>query len=139
MKQANLFPIEPIQNPYKTIKLIHQTHTKPQEIFDFKLIKPRETFPIKPPISLDLDFNWMVGFTKLEANNSILNITEKNNKFELYKDTFDEFSIADLKDELEEIFRISDFTLEHLQNEKVGPRILKAYHKLSKEKRHTYA
>ena len=63
--------------------LIEQTHTKPQETLEFKMTKPKETFHFKPPIQVKGD--WMIGLTDLEVYNSIFNITEENNKFELYK------------------------------------------------------
>ena len=34
---------------------IKQTHTKPQETLELKLIKPRETFSIQPSVILGLD------------------------------------------------------------------------------------
>ena len=42
----------------------------------------------------------MIGLTSLEIYNSIFNLSEENNKFELYTDFFDEFSFAELKYEL---------------------------------------
>ena len=63
--------------------LIEQTHTKPQETLEFKMIKPRETFHFNPPISIE--GSWMIGLTDLEVYNSIFKITEENNKFEIYK------------------------------------------------------
>ena len=63
--------------------LIEQTHRKPEETLEFKMIKPRESFHFKPPIQIKGD--WMIGLTDLEVYNSIFNITEENNKFELYK------------------------------------------------------
>ena len=33
--------------------LVEQTHTKPQETLEFKMIKPRETFHFKPQISIE--------------------------------------------------------------------------------------
>ena len=63
--------------------LIEQTHTKPQETLEVKMVKPRETFHFKPPIQIK--GNWMIGLTDLEVYNSIFNITEENNKFEIYK------------------------------------------------------
>ena len=68
---------------------------------------------------------------------SIFNITEDNNKFELYTDTFDEFSFTELKDELEETPGISNITSEHLQDEMIGPLIISTYRKLETEKGHT--
>ena len=59
--------------------LIQQTHRKPEETLEIKMIKPRETFHFKPPIHVKGD--WMTGLTDLEVYSSIFNITEKNNKF----------------------------------------------------------
>ena len=104
--------------------LIEQTHRKPEETLEFKMIKPREIFLFTPPVHFKGD--WMLGLTELEVYNSIFNITKENNKFELYTDTFDEFSFTELKDELKEILNISDITPYHLQHETVGPRIIQA-------------
>ena len=61
--------------------LIELTHRKAEEALKFKMIKPRETFHFKPPIQVKGD--WMIGLVDLEVYNSIYNITEENNKFEL--------------------------------------------------------
>ena len=79
--------------------LIQRTHRKPEEPLEFKMIKPRETFHFKPPIQVEGD--WMIGLTDLEVYNSSFNITEKNNKFEVYRDTSTKFGFLELKDELE--------------------------------------
>ena len=50
---------------------------------------------------------------------------------------FDEYPFEGLKDELEEILRISDFTPYHLQQETMGPRINETYRKLRLEKSST--
>ena len=63
--------------------LIEQTHRKAAETLEFKKKKSRERFHFSPPIQTKGD--WMVGLTDLEVYNSIFNITEENNKFELYK------------------------------------------------------
>ena len=63
--------------------LIEQTHRIPEETLDFKMIKPREIFHFKPPISID--GSWMIGLTELEVYNSIFDIREENNKFKLFK------------------------------------------------------
>ena len=63
--------------------IIEQTHTKPQETLEFKMIKPRETIHFNPPIQTKED--WMLGLIGLEVYNSIFNITKENNKFRLYK------------------------------------------------------
>ena len=75
----------------------------------------------------------MLGLTTLEVYNSIFNINTTNNKLELYTDTFDEFSIEELEDELEEILNIPIITDDHLEDEIIGPRIIKAYWKLRLE------
>ena len=73
----------------------------------------------------------------LEAYNSIFNLTEENNNFELYTDTFDELSITELKDEVEEILSKSDIAPYHLQHERIGPRIIETYRKLKLKKSST--
>ena len=64
-------------------KFIEQTHRKPEETLEVKMNKSRETFHFKPPIHVKED--WMLGLTVLEVYNSVFNITEENNKFELFK------------------------------------------------------
>ena len=113
--------------------LIRQSHRKPQEILEFRLRKSREIFHFNPSFNLGVDSNWMIGLITLEVCNSIFNIIVENNKFELYTDTFDEFSFSELKDDLEEILSISDVTPQHLQHEIIGPRIIEAYRKLRLE------
>ena len=103
---------------------------------EFKLTKTRETFSFKPPVSIE--GSWMLGLTGLGFYNSIFQITEENNKFELYTDTFDEFSFEELKDELEEFLNSSDITSSHQQHELIGPRIIQAYKKLESEKSRTH-
>ena len=73
--------------------LVQQTHRKPEETLEIKMLKPRETFHFNPPIQIKGD--WMIGLVDLEVYNSIFNITKENNKFELNTDTFDEFSFLD--------------------------------------------
>ena len=115
--------------------LIQQTHTKHQETLEFKMIKPRETFLFSPPIQVK--GNWMIGITFLEIYNSIFNITEGNNKFELYRDTSDKFGFLELKDEFEEIFKISHVSQEHLLDEIIGPRLIDEFLELSHEKKNS--
>ena len=112
--------------------LIKQTHRKAEETLEFKMIKPRETFHFKPPIQVEGD--WMLELTDLEVYNSIFNITEENNKFELYRDSSNKFGFLELKDEPEEILNIPHITQEHLEDEKIGSRIIDEYFKLSHEK-----
>ena len=80
--------------------LIEQTHRRPEETLEFKMTKARETFHFTPPTEIKED--WMLRLVNLEVYNSIFNITEENNKFELYRDTSDKFGFLELKDELEE-------------------------------------
>ena len=108
--------------------LIKQTHRKAAETLEFKMIKPREIFHFKPPIQIQGD--WMIGLTNLEVYNSIFNITEENNKFELYRDMTAKFGFLELKDELEEILNISHIRNKHLNDEIIGPRIIDEFIKL---------
>ena len=99
------------------------------------MIKPRETSHFTPPIQAKGD--WMIVLVDLEVYKSIFVIIEENNNFELYTDTFDEFSFEELKDELEEILNIRKITDADLEDETTGPRIIKAYWKLRSEKSRT--
>ena len=77
----------------------------------------------------------MLGLVALEVYNSIFNITEENNKFEIYRYISNKFGFLELKDELEEILNISHITIEHLDDEILGPRNIDEYIKLSNEKK----
>ena len=113
-------------------KLVEQTHRKPEETLEFKMTKPREIFHFYPPLHTKGD--WMLGLIDLEVYNSNFNITEENNKFELYTDTLDEFSFEELKDEVEEILNVSNITEDHLEDETLAPRIAETYWKLRSDK-----
>ena len=63
--------------------LIKQTHTRPHETLELKLIQSRDTFFSRPPISIGEA--WMLGLTSLEVYGSIFKKTEENNKIELYR------------------------------------------------------
>ena len=115
--------------------LIEETHRRAQENLEFKMMKPNETFHFNPPIHIKGD--WMLGLTDLEVYNSIFNITKENNKFELSADTFDEFSFEEPKDEVEEILDIPKITYYHLEDETLGPRIIKTYWDLRSKKSST--
>ena len=104
--------------------LIEQTKKKSEETLDFKFVKSRETFHFIPPISIEGP--WMIGLTNLEVYNSLFNIKKGNNKFEPYTVDFNEFSLEESKEELEEIHSVSDITPQHLQHEKIGPRNFQA-------------
>ena len=113
-------------------KLVEHTHRKPEETLEFKMLKSRETFHINPPIHTKGD--WMIGLIDLEVYNSIFNITEENNKFMIYTDTFDEYSFEELKDEVEEILSIPEITDDYLEDETLAPRIAETYWKLGSDK-----
>ena len=113
-------------------KLVEQTHRKPEETLEFKILRPRETFHFISPINTKGD--WMLGLIDLDVYNSIFNITKENNKFEFYTDTFDEFSFEELKDEVEEILNIPNITDDHLEDGTLAPRIAETYWNLKSDK-----
>ena len=49
---------------------IGQTHRKPEETLEFKMIKPRETFLFRALIQFK--GHWLIGLIDLEIFNSIL-------------------------------------------------------------------
>ena len=108
--------------------LIQQTHRKPEEKLEFKMIKPRQTFHFKPPIQVKGD--WNIGLVDLEVYNSFYNITEENNKFELYK--FPDKKAGGLtyekvRDEIEKDLDISDIAATDLQDDLIAPNIIEEY------------
>ena len=113
--------------------LIEQTLRRSEETLEFKMDKPREIFHFKPQIQIQGD--WMLGLVNLEVYNSIFNITEGNNKFEIYRDMSNKFGFLQLKDKLEEILNIPHITDDHLNDEIFGTRIIDEYIKLSIEEK----
>ena len=110
--------------------LIDQTHRKPEETLEFKLIKPKETFHFKTPIQIKGD--WMIGLTDLKVYISIFNITEENNKFELYKfpdEKIGGVTYTKVADEIERDLDISDITDGDLQDDIIAPFIIEEYKK----------
>ena len=109
--------------------LIKQTHTKPQETLEFKMNKPKEEkFHFKPPIQIKGE--WMIGLTDLEVYNSFFNITEENNKFDLYKFPDEKaggVTYEKVRDENEKELDIEDITAEDLQDDIIGPIIIEVY------------
>ena len=108
--------------------LIDQTHRKAEETLEFKMIKPRETFHFKPPIQVKGD--WMIGLVDLEVYNSIFNITEENNKFQLYifpDEKSGGISYIKVRDEIERDLDISDITATDLQDDIIAPIIFEEY------------
>ena len=113
-------------------KLVDQTHRKPEETLELKMLKPRETFHFNPPFQVKED--WMLGLVDLEVYNSLFNINKTNNKFEFYVDTFDELSFTELKDEVGETLSIPNITDDHLEDETIAPRIIYTYQQLRSDK-----
>ena len=108
--------------------LIDQTHRKAEETLEFKMIKPREIFHFSPPIQIKR--GWMIGLTDLEVYNSIFNITEENNKFQLYKFPDEKaggITYEKVRDEIEKDLDIEDITAEDLQDDIIGPTIIEEY------------
>ena len=108
---------------------IGQTQRKAEETLEYKMTKPRETFHFNPPIPIKGD--WVIGLTDLEVYNSIYKITKK---LKLYTDVFDEFKFVELKDELEEIFNLEEITHKNLQDDILGPFVIKFYKKIKTRK-----
>ena len=110
--------------------LIKQTHRKAEETLEFKMTKPRETFHFIPPIQIKGD--WMIGLTDLEIYNSIFNITEENNKFDLYKFPDEKaggVTYEKVRAEIEKDLDIEDITAADLQDDIIAPIIIEEYEK----------
>ena len=108
--------------------LIEQTHTKAQDTLEFKMTKPRKNFHFNPPISIE--GSWMIGLIDLEVYNSIFNITEQNNKLQLYKFPDEKaggVSYTKVGDEIEKDLDISDITATDLQDDILGPIFIAEY------------
>ena len=108
--------------------LVEQTHRKPEDALEFKMIKPRETFHFRPPIQVKVD--WMIGLTDLEFYISFFNITEENNKLQLYKFPNEKaggVTYEKVRDEIEKDLDISDITAADLEDDILAPIIIKEY------------
>ena len=108
--------------------LIDQTHRKAEETLEFKMVKPKETLHFYPPIQIQ--GSWMLGLVDLEVYNSIFNITEENNKFELYKFPDEKaggISYTKARDEIEEDLDIEVVTASDLQDDIIAPIIIEEY------------
>ena len=107
---------------------IEQSHRKAEETLEFKMIKSRQTFHFKPPIQIQGD--WMIGLTNLEVYNSIFNITEENNKFELYEIPDEKaggVTYEKVRNEIEKDLNISDITATGLQDDLIAPINIEEY------------
>jgi len=108
--------------------LIEQTKSRHQKTLEFKMNKPNETFHFNP--SFQITGDWTIGLTSLQVYNSIFNITEENNKFELYKfpdNKIGNISYTKVRDEIEKDLGISDITPTDLQDDIIGPIIIDEY------------
>ena len=108
--------------------LIEQTHRKPEETLEFKMIEPREIIHFSPPIQVKAD--WMIGLTDLKVYNSIFNITEENNKFKLYNFPDEKgggVTYEKLRDEIERDLDITDITAADKQDDLIAPYIIEEY------------
>ena len=108
--------------------LIEQTHRKSEETLEFKMNKSRESFHFKPPIQVKGD--WMIGLVDLEVYNSIFNIAEENNKFELHKFPDEKaggVTYEKVRDEIEKYLGIEDITAADLQDDIIAPIIVEEY------------
>jgi len=108
----------------------HQTHTRPEETLEFKMIKPRKTFHFNPPIQVEDD--WMLGLIDLDVYNSDFNITEENNKFKLYKYLVGKSVIVSyekVRDEIEKDLDISVITATDLQHKIKSTKNIEEYRK----------
>ena len=108
--------------------LIEQTHRKAEETLEFKMNKPREIFHFSPSIQVKEDL--MIGLVDLEVYNSIFNITEENNKFELYKFPDEKaggISYIKVRDGIERDLDNEDITAQDLQDEIIASIIIKEY------------
>ena len=79
----------------------------------------------------------MIGLSSLEVYKCIINIKHEGNNFELYADTFVEFSVEELKNELEENLSFRNISHEHVQDEKIRPRKISENKNQETEKRQT--
>ena len=108
--------------------LIKRLHRNPQETLEFYMTKPRETFHFNPPIQMK--GNWMIGLADLEVYNSNFYLREENNNFELYKFPDEKaggVTYAKVSDEIEKDLDISDITASDLQDDILGPIVIKEY------------
>ena len=105
------------------------------------MIQQIEIFHFTPPVQIKGD--WMIGLTDLEVYNSIYNLTEQNNKLQLYKFPDKKaggVSYTKVRDEIERDFDVSDITATDLQDDLIGPIIIEQYReqvtKIMKDEQH---
>ena len=92
------------------------------------MTKPRETFHFNPPIQVKED--GMLGLTDLEVYNSIFNMTEENNKLQIYKYRDEKsggVSYETARNEIDGGLVISVNSDIDLQDDTIGPNIIEKY------------
>ena len=68
-----------------TDTLIEQSKTNPQETFEFKMIRSKQTFSFNPPINFIEECKSLIGVTSLGCTNSVFKITNEINSFSIIK------------------------------------------------------
>ena len=63
------------------LDIVENTLSKPQETLEFEINKQKESFSFDIP--LELPEKWILGVTSLEVYNSVYNISNKNNSFQI--------------------------------------------------------
>ena len=102
--------------------LIEQTNRKAEETLECKLTTSRETFYFKPPISVEE--SWLIGLKSLELFNSIFNITEENNNFEIYEvpdSKIGGISYEKVRDRNEKVLGNTDIADTNLKHDIISP------------------
>ena len=92
------------------------------------MIKSKETFHFKPAIQII--GIWMIGLTDLEVYNSIFNITEENNKLQLYEFPNEKsggISYTKVREDIERDLDISDITAADLEDDIIALIIIEEY------------
>ena len=111
--------------------LVDQTSRKEEQTLEFKLIKSRESFSFNPPI--EIQGSWMIGLINLEVYNSIFNITNGNNKFEIYSEKMqdlEEITFENSKDLVEKNLDVANINDDDLLDDMIGDIIVEEYRKV---------
>ena len=107
--------------------LINHIHIRLEETLEFKMTKQKGTFHFNPPIQIESDC--LLGLIDLGVYNSIFNKTEENNILELYKypdSKIGGVSYEKVRYEIEKHLGGSDITATDLQDDIIGPLLLKS-------------
>ena len=110
--------------------LIEQTNRKAEETLEIKRIQPKQTFHFNP--SIPIEGSWMISSTDLEVYKSISNVTKENIKIEFYNFPDEKAGgvpYENVRYEIEKDLDIADITAADLQDDIIGPNIIKEYRK----------